>query len=443
MNLRLSGLLAMTAATISSLAPGSGTAAEALKTLYSFCAQSVCVDGREPYAGLIMDAAGRFYGTTITGGAHVYGAVFELTPNAAKTAWTETVLYSFCAQGGDYCTDGLNPEAGLIMDAAGRLYGTTLNGGAHTAGFGGGTVFVLTPNATRTKWTETLLYSFCAHSCEDGEHPAQGGLIMDKAGKLYGTTIDGGTHGGGTVFALAPNSTRTTWTESVLYSFCAKAGCTDGAYPFAGRLVMDAAGRLYGTTEFGGANGRGTAFMLTPNAARTVWTETVLHSFCSQGGQACTDGDVPRTGLIIDKAGTLYGDTSQGGAHGMGTVYGLTPNTAKTAWSETELYSFCAKTHCADGAYTQGGGLIMDAEGRIYGTTGLGGANEAGTVFVLTPNAAKTKWTEAVLSSFCTQGGCTDGLDPQGDLIMDAAGHLYGTTEHGGAYGRGTVFALP
>ena len=124
-------------------------------------------------------------------------------------------------------------------------------------------------------------------------------------------------------------------------------------------------------------------------------------------------------------------------------MFALTPNAAKTAWAETVLYSFCAQSHCTDGAYPQAGGLIMDAAGQIYGTTGLGGTDEAGTVFALTPNSAKTIWTEAVLYSFCAQGGCTDGLAPQSDLIMDAAGHLYGTTEHGGAYGRGMVFALP
>jgi uncharacterized repeat protein (TIGR03803 family) len=213
-----------------------------------------------------------------------YGAVFELTPNAAKTAWTETVLYSFCAQGGESCTDGANPEASLVMDAAGRLYGTTYEGGG--ADNNSGTVFELTPNAAKTRWTETVLYSFCTQggeSCTDGVLP-HAGLIMDAAGRLYGTTYEGGAHGAGTVFELTPNAAKTTWTKTVLYSFGAQSG--DGAYPEVAGLIMGASGQLYGTTTGGGAHGAGTVFELTPNAAKTTWTETVLYSFCAQGGGA-------------------------------------------------------------------------------------------------------------------------------------------------------------
>ncbi len=174
--------------------------------LYSFCAHLVvhnCTDGWSPDAGLIMDKAGQLLGTTYQGGAHTGpfkgggGTVFALTPNAAKTEWTETVLYSFCAQ--ERCTDGWNPDAGLIMDKAGHLYGTTFEGGAHEYG----TVFALTPNAAKTTWTETVLYSFCAQErCTDGESP-DAGLILDKAGHLYGTTLRGGAHHeNGTVFEL-------------------------------------------------------------------------------------------------------------------------------------------------------------------------------------------------------------------------------------------------
>ena len=173
------------------------------------------------------------------------------------------------ARVGKNCTDGAGPVAGLIMDASGQLYGTTESGGAHGKGFTGGTVFALTPNAAKTEWTETVLYSFCAHvvgkNCTDGAQP-QAGLIMDKEGHLHGTTFYGGAHGVpyGTVFALTPNAAKTTWTETVLYSFCAQGGrhCTDGASPDAG-LIMDAAGHLYGTTEGGGAHDEnGTVFEL-------------------------------------------------------------------------------------------------------------------------------------------------------------------------------------
>ena len=282
------------------------------------------------------------------------------------------------------------------MDKAGHLYGTTPYGGANAGnpgadGLGGGAVFALTPNAAKTKWTETVLYSFCPHvvaeNCPDGAYP-DAGLIMGAAGRLYGTTFYGGAHplqggpGEGTVFELTPNAAKTKWTETVLYSFCALTACADGAYPDAG-LIMDKAGHLYGTTSAGGArNTAGTVFALTPNAAKTEWTETVLYSFCPQ--ERCTDGATPFASLIMDKAGHLYGTTETGGAHHeSGTVFALTPNAAKTTWTETVLYSFCAQERCTDGA-GPGASLIMDAAGHLYGTTGLGGAHDNnGTVFEL------------------------------------------------------------
>ncbi len=270
-----------------------------------------------------MDAAGHLYGTTSAGGAQPNGrgTVFELTPNAAKTKWTETVLYSFCSI--TDCADGANPLAGVVIDASGHLYGTTLEG----ANGGNGAVFELTPNAAKTKWTETVLYSFCAQSrCTDGEG-LYAGLTIDAAGSLYGTTHMGGAHnppsGGGTVLAVTPNAAKTKWTGKVLYSFCALPDCADGSVPFAG-LTIDA-GNLYGTTSAGGPHGGGTVFELTPNAAKTTWTETVLYSFCAQSESPhpCTDGAGSEAGLIMDAAGQLYGTTTAGGAHGYGTVFEL------------------------------------------------------------------------------------------------------------------------
>jgi uncharacterized repeat protein (TIGR03803 family) len=282
-----------------------------------------------------MDGAGNLYGTTQRGGAHGppwgLGTVFELTPNAARTKWTETVLHSFCAQAN--CVDGSFPSAGLIMDGAGNLYGTTQSGGAHRPPYGLGTVFELTPNAARTKWTETVLYSFCSQAfCRDGRRP-QTVLIMDGAGNLYGTSSEGGAicsvrlaERCGTVFELTPNAARTKWTETVLYSFCAQANCVDGSFPSAG-LIMDGVGNLYGTTPHGHA---GVVFELMPNAARTAWTDEVLYRFCLQGG-SCSDGDQPSGSLIMDKSGNLYGTTQFGGdgdgcgSTGCGTVFALKP----------------------------------------------------------------------------------------------------------------------
>jgi uncharacterized repeat protein (TIGR03803 family) len=191
-------------------------------------------------------------------------------------------------------------------------------------------VFQLVPDESRTTWTETVLYSFCsqqhAKQCLDGSYP-QANLITDAAGNLYGTTFNGGAsraYGSGVVFQLTPNDTRTAWTETVLYSFCSQDGCTDGRYP-QGQLMMDSAGNLYGTAAGGrpapgpsgyttAEEGHGVAFQLTPNQDRTAWTETVLYLFCSQtGGNRCLDGNGPAGGLVMDGAGNLYGVTGAGG----------------------------------------------------------------------------------------------------------------------------------
>jgi len=222
--------------------------------LYSFCAQSDCSDGASPIAGLVFDRKGNLYGTTFGGGAYGEGVVFEVTSKG-----NERVLYSFCTQ--NYCTDGKQPGAGLVLDGKGNLYGTTPSGGA----YGNGTVFKLTPAGL-----ETVLYSFCAQShCSDGGQPFAG-VIFDHKGNLYGTTFSGGTGrtdgGGGTVFKLTSKGK-----EKVLYPFCEQTNCPDGADPDAG-LVFDQKGNLYGTTEYGGSNnnqacrylGCGVVFKLTP-----------------------------------------------------------------------------------------------------------------------------------------------------------------------------------
>jgi uncharacterized repeat protein (TIGR03803 family) len=443
--------------------PRAGAADYQPKVLYSFCSQSNCTDGSSPHASLIMDSAGNLYSTTLNGGAKCCsgfggGTVFELTPNAAKTSWVETVLYSFCAQGGARCTDGEQAFAGLVIDQAGSLYSTTELGGADD----GGTVFELTPNAAETTWTESVLYSFChisgSTSCPDGAmRNAYAGLIMDKFGNLYGTAGTGGndapaackfdkytlTRGCGVVFKLKPNTGKTKWRETVLYRFCSKIGCTDGAMSYDG-LIMDKAGNLYGVTSGGGnSSGAGVVFELTPQTTGVPWKETVLYSFCSKPN--CTDGDPYdiNGSLIMDAEGNLYGTTDNGGnAEDGGVAFELTPNAARTKWVETVLYSFCSQggSSCTDGKGPYAG-LIMDRAGNLFSTTTGGGANALGTVFELTHNAAKTKWVETVLFSFCGQQNCTRPPGPSG-LIMDKAGNLYGTTSYDGANGSGEVFEL-
>ena len=381
------------------------------KVLHNFNADGM--DGENPYAGLIFDAAGNLYGMTGRGGTSRYGTVFELTPAAGGT-WTEKVLWRFSAG-----TDGGYPYGDLILDGAGNLYGTTSVGGT----YGNGTVFELTPAAGGT-WTEKVLYSF---NYTDGAIP-RAGLIFDGAGNLYGTTSGGGTSQYGTVFELTP-AAGGTWTEKVLWSF---GSGTDGATPYAG-LIFDPAGNLYGTTLQGGTHGGtgrgGTVFELTPAAGGT-WTEKVLWSFDSG-----TDGANPVADLIFDGAGNLYGTTSDGGTYGYrGTVFELTPAAGGT-WTEQVLWSFGSGT---DGAYPRST-LIFDAAGNLYGTTSNGGTSSYGAVFELTP-AAGGAWTEQVLWSF---GSGTDGIFPYPGLIFDGAGNLYGTTYAGGAYNYGTVFEIP
>ena len=292
--------------------------------LYNFCSQPSCSDGGAPFAGLIADEHGALYGTTANGGSSSNGTAFKLTPPAkGQTAWTETVLYSFCSQPG--CSDGTGLQAGLITDKSGALYGTTSGGGT---GFNG-TVFKLTPPATgQTQWTESVLHSFGFTGSGDGGAPVAG-LIADEQGALYGTTSGGGTGSNGTVFKLTPPA----WTESALYNFCSHPSCSDGVGPLAG-LIADNSGALYGTTHAGGSSGNGTVFKLTPPATgQTAWTETVLYSFL--GG---SDGGAPRAGLIADEQGALYGTTTGGGIGSNGTVFKLTPPAkGQTAWTETVL----------------------------------------------------------------------------------------------------------
>jgi len=282
------------------------------------------LDGSNPYAGLIRDAAGNLYGTTYSGAGNAdydNGTVFKV-----GTEGVEKVLHSFgcnVVKGGiEDCLDGSNPYAGLIRDAAGNLYGTTYSG-AGNADYDNGTVFKVSAEGV-----EKVLYSFCSENvpeglrCTDGEYP-YAGLIRDAAGNLYGTTHIGGAdvniHSGygGTVFELGPKGV-----EKVLYSFCAVfcneyAGPDpDGEFPYAG-LIRDAAGNFYGTTASGGAYKGGTVFKLD-----TAGNETVLYNFCSAAG--CADGASPVAGLIQDAAGNLYGTTASGGAHNGGTVFKLT-----------------------------------------------------------------------------------------------------------------------
>ena len=371
------------------LSVASPALAQTETVLYSFCYQSGCADGTDPYAGLVMDSKGNLYGTTVKGGAYGYGAVFTFSASGV-----ETVLHSFGSQSGD----GTYPYGGLVIGKNGNLYGTTQEGGAYSQG----TVFKIS-----RKGAETVLYSFGSQS-GDGARPFAG-LIMDKQGNLYGTTAHGGGNNYGTVFKLSASGV-----ETVLHSFGSQSG--DGAYPWGG-LIMDKQGNLYGTTGGGGAYVYyGTVFGLN-----TGGVETILHSFNYDG----TDGNTPQCTLTMDKKGNLYGTTVSGGANDYGTIFEVSATGV-----ETILHSF--NSDGIDG-YSPLAGLVRDKKGNLYGTTNVGGATSRGAVFEFSADGVET-----ILHSF----SYSDGNYPDAGLMMDKTGNLYSTTSSGGTYQNGTIFKV-
>ena len=381
-------------------------------------------DRGNPFAGLTMDAAGNLYGTTCGNlcyyGGDNLGTVFKLTRRGSS--WLFTTLYYF--RGG---TDGAAPYGRVIIGPDGTLYGTTyLGGGSGCGGSGCGTVFNLKPPASLVTpsifggWTETVAYSFQGGS--DGASPALGDLAFDSAGNIFGATAAGGPYNAGTVFQLARSGSG--WTEGVLYSFT---GGSDGNSPLGG-VILDGAGNLYGTTMLGGSGTCnfgtfcGVVFELTPSASG--WTETVLHYF--QGGD---DAGNPIGGLAQGAYG-IIGTTSVGGYNGGGTafvlnnpmfVYGFTGNNNSIPWPGP----------WSSLVYGPAG-----APGVAYGTTFADGAYQNGSVFYMYGCAG---WDAITLHDFT---GGQDGGYPVSNVVFDAAGNMFGTTTGGGAYGNGVVFEI-
>lgn len=325
-------------------------------------------------------------------------------------------------------SEGSGPRAGLAIDPSGALYGTTVNGGPG----GHGTVFRLSPPVAPSKtWTHTLLHAFAGGA--DGANP-EGGLVTDGAGIAYGITTNGGARGYGSVFSLTPPvPPSTVWTKTTLYSF---AGAPDGAYPHATLVFDGTTGALYGTTEGGGAPGAGVVFRLSPDrvdgCGDAVWTETVIYSF-----KGSEDGATPYAGVVFDTAGALYGTTHYGGK-GYGTVFRLVPQGSPAKpWRKTTLHRFAGGTAGAN-PYA---GLIVDSRGALYGTTRSGGPKDTGTVFRIAPPVPPAKvWKKSVLTAFRSP---PDGASPYARLVLDSAtGSLYGTTQWGGASGNGIVYRL-
>ncbi len=353
-------------------------------------------DGGSPLSGFTIDGQGNLYGTGSSGGTAGYGVVFELDKNGV-----ETVLHDFI--GG---SDGANPEGRLVRDAAGRLYGTTIAGGASNVG----TVFEVTRHGK-----ETVLYSFAGGT--DGANPIAG-LTRDKAGNLYGTTTAGGENGNGTVFELSKKGG--VWTEQVLYSFGTDG---DGAIPVAGVTLHQ--GKLYGTTSAGGNAGYGTVFQLTKS--KSGWTETVIYNFQMQ-----SDGGVPYAGLIVDGLGNLYGAATEGGngSDAGGTIFELTPSSG--GWTFTVLYSLPGWG--ISGTFRD---LYLDASGNLYATTHCDGGYDSGTVYELI--LSNGTWTYNSLYVFT---GGSDGQYSFSNVVFDKQGNLFGTTNIGGANGYGVIFEI-
>lgn len=394
-----------------------GFARDEQTTIYTFKGKT---DGGQPSSGLIADAAGNLYGTTIAGGSCTLtqkgcGTVFELSPSSSGT-WTETVLHTFA--GG---VDGWYAATGLVFDSSGNLYGATSGGGGSTACLNGcGIIYELSPSSTGA-WTETILYTFPTQG------PPAGDLITDTAGNLYGALGRGGANALGSVFELSPGSSG--WTFTTLFSFSA----TTGNLPTSG-VISDAAGNLYGTAYEGGditsnygcgsIGGCGVVYRLTNTS--TGWRYAQLYVFHGPNGSG------PSGGLVFDSGGNLFGTTVHGGTPtccGFGVVYRLSP-AAEGLWKETLLHSF---TNTTDGD-SPNASLIIDSASTLFGTSNS-------YAFRVSP-ATSGGWQFEVLTAL-SPGANEFATQP---LVRDAAGNLFGTSYVGGNTsckdGCGSVYEL-
>lgn len=392
------------------------------KVIYTF-GTSGFQDGQFPQTGLVRDSAGNLYGTTLGGGSNGgAGTVFRLSKRA-NGQFADTILHSFDELGGD----GFQPEAGVTLDSAGNIYGTTAYGGAYGGASGFGVAFELLANPGGG-WREKILHSF-GHGT-DGLVPRGGPLVIDASGNLFGVTNAGGLYGQGIVFELSLKADGA-WAEKIIYNF---GNGTDLSQP--GGLTFDSSGNLYGAASFGGSSGGGGIYKLTPMGIS--WSEQILYNFANNG----VDGYDPNYGLVFDPSGNLYGTTAYGGSGnpsncepkqylGCGIVFEMTPSVSG-AWTETILYNFTGKP---DANYPLSG-PAFDAFGNLYGTSLAGGLGNQGSVYELSPQTDGT-WTEAIVQNFGT-----DGTQPYGTLLFDPSGNIYGTLSNGAAFVSGAVFEI-
>jgi uncharacterized repeat protein (TIGR03803 family) len=371
-------------------------------------------NGFRPITGLISDAQGNMYGTTVGGGSGPCfllgcGVVFELSKGANGTL-TEKTIYAFK---GDKAGDTDMPQSNLIFDAKGNLFGAT---GLDYSGYFGA-IYELSPGAGGV-WTEKILYRFTQDAYNPGLQ-----LAFDSKGNLYGIALVGNLNG--IVFQLSPQADGS-WKESTLCTF----DLTD--YP-SGGVVLDGKGNIYGTTQQGGTFDYGTVYKVSPEKGGS-WKKTTIYNFMEQG-----DGAYPTAPLMIDANGNLFGTTFFGGKDFYGVVFELSPSGG--SWNETVLYTF-------GGPIYGPSGVVFDKKGNLYGITANGGTGcnfpGCGTVFRLTPQAGGT-WKNTTLHNFesADDGSASQEVYPAGVLLDPATGYIYGTTQYGGGrYGYGTVFEL-
>lgn len=411
---RTSGLVAIFMSGMTWSVGATGTAsAQTLTTLTSFDT----THGKNPYAGLIADAQGNLFGTTVSGGMSGYGTVFELQHDstAGTYASTPATLFDF-----DW-SHGADPEAGLIANSNGDLLGTTNAGGSG----GLGTAFQLSYDATAGSYSSTpnALLNFAS---SNGAQP-EAGLIADSNGNLFGTTYAGGS-GGGTVFEIPYDTSTGSYGEPVtLVSFDGP----NGSHPEAS-LSLDANRNLIGTTFQGGANGQGTVFEIPYDASTSSYSGST-NSLIDFNG---SNGSYPQAGLVADGNGNLFGTTYSGGATGQGTVFEIPYDATTSSYgTATTLVSF----NGTNGWHPEAS-LIIDANGSLFGTTAGSGSSSYGTVFEI-PYTLSTNSYATSPTVLITFSG-SNGSRPRATLIADATGNLFGTTDLGGYYSSGTVFEV-
>jgi uncharacterized repeat protein (TIGR03803 family) len=348
--------------------------------------------------------------------------------SVSAQTFTESTFYTFCSTGGEDCTDGVTPPLGaqLIQAADGNLWGVTTEAGTAGNIEGWGTLYKITPSGTLT-----VVHSFCsegAGDCTEGGIP-RGGVIQGPDGNIWGTTSFTGA-AGGTVFKVTPSGTLTT-----VFTFCTEGGsCPNGSLP-SGSIIFGSDGNLYGTTYYGGTDGQGTIYKLTPSG-----TLTTLYNFPNPSTVRSTPN-----GLLEASDGNFYGVQPLGGTGdgGSGTLFKLTP-----AGKYSTIYNFCSSANCADGQFPRGPQLVEASDGNFYAATYEGGTgifdyNQGGIAFSMSPTGS-----ESVLYNYClyqnSGGNCSDGEQPAAGVFLAGDGNFYGTTEVRGPSGNsmGTISSL-